>query len=777
MSKLPFNYIDFFSGIAGFSLSAKQAGIEFKNHFYSDIERYTCQIYQARFPEAHALGDITKIDGYKLKEEYGDQWIFSGGSPCQDISTAGKQKGLINEETGEITRSGLWFEYVRLVNELKPKFVFAENVGALISNGMNTFISTLVDVGYELQWRDIRASDVGLPHKRERIWICAYPKGSINEYTIGFGVKPGQKPFGQSIGGKIMEVDSMFPNEITKLCKCGMVVDNLVYEINGMRDESKDNNLLGQVFNGDYFPTPMLQDSRISNNNIGGHAHRMERGSVALSDVVMKWPTPIVDSASQRTTKYTQGGMPLSLAVSNAEKKDPNWQTPTAQDGKGHSNFTEWERQNRGEYILSHQVKGTEERNEEKFPTPTKSDPEASLEDWVDRSVNKKKTKKKGDCRIQQTLGTFIQMKEKFPNATKIEIERMLSNEKWATPVANEPGRNIENATINENGRLIDNKGNDHGLGLAQQVKSEDKKWATPSVMDHRTDVRDPADRSDAANKGGCSNLREQVVLKDNEMWLTPTVVNAVRSEEGKQKKQAYRNSIGRNTVPPGSLGEQVAMDNPSMDLRNDGEIKKDNYPTPRARDWKGPGGRGDLPQVIDDMAKEKKWPTPVKSDERQRRETENWSGSDLVSTVTKQEESEGKPQPRSGGNLNPDWVCLLMDFPLGWTDIDDQWKIYEKTNDQIMHLLNDKSLSKGMPDYMRNYCIRVMEGKPTIPAGPSQPQYQYEPPRLTTIKKNRNSRLKSLGNSIVVKCAMLIWKSFIPYLLQQADSIKNEKN
>jgi DNA-cytosine methyltransferase len=163
-----YNYIDLFHGIGGFALGAYWAGMKFENHFCSDIEPYAQKLYKLRFPESIQLGDITKINTEDLKQ-HGNKWIITGGFPCQDISIAGKGAGI----TG--ARSGLWFEYWRLIRGLRPKFAIMENVGALTFRGLDAVLGSLAEIGYNAEWQDIRASDMGAPHKRERIWIIAYP--------------------------------------------------------------------------------------------------------------------------------------------------------------------------------------------------------------------------------------------------------------------------------------------------------------------------------------------------------------------------------------------------------------------------------------------------------------------------------------------------------------------------------------------------------------------------------------------------------------------------
>jgi DNA (cytosine-5)-methyltransferase 1 len=156
------------------------AGIKVDNHFCSDIESYAIELYKLRFPDSVQLGDITKIDFKKLKKDFPGEWIITGGFPCQDISVAGKGKGLIDEK-GNKTRSGLWFDYKEAIRILRPRFAVIENVRALLNRGLATVLSDLAEIGYNAEWQIISAADMDAPHKRERIWIFAYSDSTFSQ--------------------------------------------------------------------------------------------------------------------------------------------------------------------------------------------------------------------------------------------------------------------------------------------------------------------------------------------------------------------------------------------------------------------------------------------------------------------------------------------------------------------------------------------------------------------------------------------------------------------
>lgn len=94
-------------------------------------------------------------------------WML-GGFPCQDLSLAGKGEGLDGD------RSGLFWEYLRIVRDLRPRIVIMENVPGLLTRGLSTVLGALAEIGYHAQWRVLSAADVGAPHLRERVFIVAY---------------------------------------------------------------------------------------------------------------------------------------------------------------------------------------------------------------------------------------------------------------------------------------------------------------------------------------------------------------------------------------------------------------------------------------------------------------------------------------------------------------------------------------------------------------------------------------------------------------------------
>lgn len=155
--------LDLFSGIGGFSLGLESAGM--KTVAFCEIDKKARLVLQKHWPSVPIFEDIQKLKG----KEVGTVDVICGGFPCQDLSTAGTGKGLAGE------RSGLWFEFHRLINEIKPKYAVIENVSVLRSRGLETVLRSLFEIGYDAQWHCISASSLGAPHQRDRVWIIAYP--------------------------------------------------------------------------------------------------------------------------------------------------------------------------------------------------------------------------------------------------------------------------------------------------------------------------------------------------------------------------------------------------------------------------------------------------------------------------------------------------------------------------------------------------------------------------------------------------------------------------
>ena len=144
-----------------------------------EIEPYPRDVLLARQRDGHLPAfpiwdDVCTLDGTPWR---GTVDVLCGGFPCQDISAAGKGAGISGE------RSGLWKEYARLIGEMRPRFVFAENSPLLRTRGLGVVLEDLASLGYNARWGVLGARDVGAPHKRDRMWVLAYANNNGNSPT------------------------------------------------------------------------------------------------------------------------------------------------------------------------------------------------------------------------------------------------------------------------------------------------------------------------------------------------------------------------------------------------------------------------------------------------------------------------------------------------------------------------------------------------------------------------------------------------------------------
>jgi len=161
-----------FSGIGGFDLAAQWMGWE--NVFHCEIEPFGQRVLAHHFPNSNRHEDITKTDFTIYR---GRIDLLSGGFPCQDASIAkqhgGGQRGLRGD------RTGLWREMFRAIGEIAPKYVIAENVANILrtnaGDDWRVILGGLSRLGYNAEWRTCRASEVGAPHHRARVFLVAYP--------------------------------------------------------------------------------------------------------------------------------------------------------------------------------------------------------------------------------------------------------------------------------------------------------------------------------------------------------------------------------------------------------------------------------------------------------------------------------------------------------------------------------------------------------------------------------------------------------------------------
>jgi len=162
--------LDTFSGIGGFSYAAEQLVGGYETVAFVEREPYCQKILRKHWPDVPIHDDITTFNPAP-----GSADVVCGGFPCQDISTAGKQAGI-----KEGTRSGLFYELMRVIRLVGPQYVILENVAAITFNGLDTVLGTLAEAGFDAEWACIPAADVGACHRRDRWWLVAYAKNLLS---------------------------------------------------------------------------------------------------------------------------------------------------------------------------------------------------------------------------------------------------------------------------------------------------------------------------------------------------------------------------------------------------------------------------------------------------------------------------------------------------------------------------------------------------------------------------------------------------------------------
>lgn len=204
-----------FSGYGGLDLGVERAtGARTVAHV--EWEAAPSRILAHHWPHVPNLGDVTTVDWSRMP--HGNRVIITTGFPCQDVSLAGLRRGLKDG-----TRSGLWSEVARAIDEIRPGLVVIENVRGLLSaeatspvepdawdlgdrhdrptlRALGAVLGDLADLGYNARWCGLRAADAGAPHGRFRVFVIAYPAGqpwrpyAPDADGSGFGVLRGFEP-------------------------------------------------------------------------------------------------------------------------------------------------------------------------------------------------------------------------------------------------------------------------------------------------------------------------------------------------------------------------------------------------------------------------------------------------------------------------------------------------------------------------------------------------------------------------------------------------------
>ncbi len=177
-----------FAGIGGIEKGLEDTG-GFVTKWQVELDDYTNKVLEKHWPAVTKHRDVRTfpppIESPWLGQQWKAKWgvdLICGGFPCQDISACNyRAKGLDGK------RSGLWFQFARIIRTLRPKYVIAENVPAITFRGLNRVLCDLAASGYDAEWNTLSAKQFGAPQQRDRLFIVAYPASERLKTDAIFG--------------------------------------------------------------------------------------------------------------------------------------------------------------------------------------------------------------------------------------------------------------------------------------------------------------------------------------------------------------------------------------------------------------------------------------------------------------------------------------------------------------------------------------------------------------------------------------------------------------
>lgn len=204
-------YGSLFAGIGGFDLGFERAGM--KCVWQVEIDPFCRKVLAKHWPDVPRWDDVSTFTG----EGFERPDVICGGFPCQDISLAGRRDGLAGE------RSGLWWEFARIVRVVRPRYVVVENVPGLLVSGdddeqaaIGCVLGELARIGYDAEWTSIPASAFGSSQQRFRVFIVAYPQG----HGDGFRVLPARwRAEGEGTGHASRDAVGVDANNVGSGCE------------------------------------------------------------------------------------------------------------------------------------------------------------------------------------------------------------------------------------------------------------------------------------------------------------------------------------------------------------------------------------------------------------------------------------------------------------------------------------------------------------------------------------------------------------------------------
>lgn len=231
------SHISLFAGTGATDLAVEKAG--FRTVATAEVDDWLRRLLGVRYPNAAHFPDVravTTADLATFEAQVYRPLLVSGGFPCQDISHPGYGDGLNG------SRSGLWFEMLRVVQEFSPEYVLVENVAALLGKGLDVILGGLTAAGYSCRWDCLPAAAVGAPHLRDRLYLVAVRSDLLKH------IPTGDRILGTAKERRIHYVGG---GELRKLPRAGISVRGLVSEV-----ETRSTVRAARLGSSWAFPTP-----------------------------------------------------------------------------------------------------------------------------------------------------------------------------------------------------------------------------------------------------------------------------------------------------------------------------------------------------------------------------------------------------------------------------------------------------------------------------------------------------------------------------------------
>ena len=170
-----------FSGYGGLDRAVQSVFPQAQTAWHCEFDKAPSAILNHHYPEVPNLHDVTQVDWEQVEPVD----VITAGYPCQPFSVAGKRKGTNDERH-------LWPYVLAAIRILRPRFAVFENVAGHVGLGLDIVLGDLAKIGWDAQWRVIRASEIGAPHHRERLFILAHPSGQRPQ-APGLSSEPAQE--------------------------------------------------------------------------------------------------------------------------------------------------------------------------------------------------------------------------------------------------------------------------------------------------------------------------------------------------------------------------------------------------------------------------------------------------------------------------------------------------------------------------------------------------------------------------------------------------------